>query len=706
MPRRPRWFLGELLQWARWGYGEERVPDLLRPQGLTWPRGGARETEEAAGSLAAHYGRRVVHQALAGAALAGGAATPAWVFEWCAARIDLGELGLDFGWEEARSLRWTTAPLALAAEGAAHLAWCLVGAASGAIRVPPLPLWWERVADPEAREAVHRVLELLEARGAPGPVVWPLLADTVSTRLRGASLGLPLYLAAWGAGRALDVDGLLATGALDGRGRILPAALWDLKARLAAASGFSGMICPAFGGRAPAGPRGLEILEVADLDQAEFLWETFSPGCGPLLLDQRRCLDDPAWMAANVHRLRTEVLRWKDSGARFARTLGAVLESGDLARRWLRNVEHMMNQPETSIDALKRILDPVSPALVRGLAARSPRSAFRLAQVQVSFYNHRGHIEGSRRWSELGEGLLPALRVHEEALSLEEVALNRRFILERHNRYDFRPELPPEIRDLLDELTERCEARRRREPRSVSPALGGLLGTVTQNFGFCGPAYLSETLHAAARARQAFGDGTVPDLREDWRRQLCYETYALLDARRLEDAEEVLTRYLGSPPLALDGERLGRLGPYEHALLARFLAETAAPAGGDWLRWARCRCRAPASGHPWQLWLLNAGFLTPDLAEKERCWVRAAACCLALDETARVMALMPLGELWSAGLGAEDRIREQTLAVIGTLESSPLNLDHFRELLDAPDWSSALETARHSRDRLFPFSYR
>jgi hypothetical protein len=479
-----------------------------------------------------------------------------------------------------------------------------------------------------------------------------------------------------------------------------------LKIELAAVEGFRGFICPASCGPPPLRSSGVEILEVEDLEQAELLWEAFSPGCGSALLHQLRSMDDPAWLAANVHLIHRQVLRWRDSPTRIVRSLEAVLESGDLTRQWLINVERMVNRPDTCMECLERTLAPVTPEAVLGLASRRPRYAFRLAQVQVSFHNHCGRIDGSRRWIDVGRELLPAMKVHEQALHLEEAAVNRRFILERHNRYDFRPEIPPEVQHLLEELTESHETRRRREPLSVSPALGRLLGTLTQNYGFCGPEHLRATRETASRAREAFGAGKAPDYLEDWQRQLCYEAYALLDAHRHDEAERVLRGYLGQEPRAVAGERLRTMGSYQHALLARFLTETTSPAGGEWLRWARCRCRGPLRGHPWQLWLFNAGFLVPNPEEKESLWMRAVECCLALGETAQVMALMPLSELWSAGLGVEERIEEQASAVLGILRSSSLNLDHFRELLEAPDWRTALETARRTRDRLFPFSYR
>jgi hypothetical protein len=533
-----------------------------------------------------------------------------------------------------------------------------------------------------------------------------MAADHHRLSIRGFSLGLPLYLAAWGLSRGPASRDLLATGRLDGRGRLHAVGRLDQKADLAASAGFHGLVAPAAGRCGGARGPDFEILEVTDLEQAEFLWEVSSPGCGSILLQQLACVDDPAWLAANIHLIRREVLRWPPVAERLARSLESILRRGEIRRQWLRNVDQMVNRPDSCPESLERVLDPVTPDRVRGLAAESPLHAFRLAQARVSFANHRGRIEESRCWAGLSREILPALRVHENAHQLEEVAANRSFIAERHNRYDFRPGLPPDIVRILTDLGESFEARRRREPRSVSAALGRLLGTLAQNYGFCGPEYLGLTRETAERAREAFGGGHVAEHREDWRRQSCYEAYALLDGRLHDEAERVLSIYLGESPLAPGKERLEEIGAYEHALLARFLVETGTAAGLHWRRWALRKSLKPMGGHPWQLWLLNAGILTPDPGEKESMWARAVQCCLDIGETAQVMALMPLGELRGAGLGDEAWIRERTVGVMETLRASRLNLDHFREVLDEPDWRRVLEIVHRRRDRLFPFSYR
>ena len=705
MARHHRWSVSELLQWAEWGVRDERLPDLLRPQGLVWPRDGV-ELESACEALCAHYGRLPVMQALAGAVLAGGERAPGWARAWCAAHIDLQELGLGFDWEAALSMRWGAVPLALALGGFSRLDWVLVGVAPRALGVAPVPAWWGQVADAEARQAAEDVLALLHERAGIEAVLWPMVADTGRVRMRGPSLGLPLYLAARGLTRGPVPRNLLATGRLDGSGRLHPVEHLETKARLAASAGFHGLVAPASSRCGEAVDPGLEILEVTDLEQAEFLWEAYSPGHGVLLLQQTRCMDDPAWLAANVHLIRPEVLRRPHLEERLTRSTASILRRGELTRQWLRNVEQMVNRSGSCPESLRKVLDPATPERVRDLASEHPVPAFRVAQARVSFANHCGRIEESRCWADLSDGLLPALRVHENAHQMEEVAANRRFIAERHNRYDFRPEIPPDIVRILAGLEEGLELRRRREPRAVSAALGRLLGTLTQNCGFCGPDHLDSTRETAERARDAFGGGDEPEHREDWRRQFCYEAYALLDAGLHEEAQRVLTLYLGAPPQDLGEERLRGLGPHEHTVLARFLVETRTRAGGDWHRWAGPRWRSLPGGHPWQLWLLNAGFLTPDPGERELMWTRSVECCTAIGETAAVMALMPLGDLWAAGLGNQEWIREKTIGVMETLRTSRLNLDHFREVLDEPDWRGVLEIVRRGRRRFFPFSYR
>jgi len=47
----------------------------------------------------------------------------------------------------------------------------------------------------------------------------------------------------------------------------------------------------------------------------------------------------------------------------------------------------------------------------------------------------------------------------------------------------------------------------------VDRTLGELYGSICQNFGFCGPRYLSECEDHAQKAMQALGGGDVPETR-------------------------------------------------------------------------------------------------------------------------------------------------------------------------------------------------
>jgi hypothetical protein len=673
---------------------------------MAWP-GSLEELQASFHAMVPHYGHRLTAQVLAGAALAGAEATPAWAISWCVARIDLAELGISFDWETALSLRWTPAPLPLAIGGAARLAWCLVGLAPADIHVSPFPLWWERVVDDQARQVVENVLAVLDERWSIQVALWPFLADIGDLRLRGPSLGLPLYLAAWGMHRGLKPRGLLATGGLDATGGLQPVEHLDLKGRLATDAGFHALICPAGGKTVPEESVGVEVLEVMDLSQAELLWEIGSPGCCRHLLQQVCCLDDPAWMAANVHLLGSELLRWPSVGARCRQAVRSLLSDRALTLQWTANLERMVDEADTCLESMERLLDPLSLDIVADLAARYPLDGFRLAQVRVSCANHRGLPERAREWAALSERMGPSLQLYEGALQLEEIAANRRFVCERHNRYEFRLELPRDVERVLAELSELQASRTRTQPQATCTPLGRLLGTVAQNFGFCGPEYLDDARDSVDRARRALGRGRVGEYYQDWQRQFCYEAYAFLDAHRYDDAEGVLSSYLGGSPFELTMERVRALNPYQHAALARFLRETGTRTFSTYLRWAREeRCRARSDRHPWQLWLLNAGFLMATPEEKLSVWTKAVECCLAQGATVQVMALMPLCELWTAGLGAEDWIRDRTMHVMTVLRSSDLNLHHFQCVLEKADWQDVLRTVHAHRNRLFPFSYR
>lgn len=703
--KNPRWSIEELGAWARWGHGAERVSDLLRPRELLWPEA-LDALERSWAVLRRAYGERPTAQALAASALLQGGERASKVRDWCGGRIDLADLGLPLDWAVAGSMPWTAAPLVLVGPDAARITWCLAALLPDGSSAASVPDWWERVTDGEARRAVSDLLGVLEREEGIRLFLWPILAGVETPRVRGPSLALPLYLAGWGLKRGLCPEGLLATGIVDGEGRLQPVGQLEKKAAVAREAGFSAMMTPIPMGREPRCGPGVEILTVSSLDEAKGLWQCYAPGCGGRLLHQIRSIGDPEWAAAGAHLVCREVLRLPGIMDRYAEALEAILAGHGLAGPWLDNLERMADAPHGCLDTLEDLLRPLTPARVLDLADRLPLDGFRLAQVQLACANHRGAPEPAREWLAVSRRIEPGIAVYERELSLRVDRINRQCVAERHNRYDFNSLVPEEIERALVDLTELHAIRKRTAPGAVSEPLGRLCGTLAQDYGFRGPEFLSSVRAMTARALDAFGGGEVPEYREDALRQFCYLAYALLDAGRNEEAGRALARYLDAVPDDLSNTgRIEALGPYQHALLARYLVETGA-AASSYRDWAVRHGRASLGRHPWQLWLSSVGELAAEPEQKRAFWRASVACCLTQGPTVQVMVLMPLSKLWRSGFVSRGWAEDETRRIMTLLERSNLLLDHFQILLDQDDWVGVLETVDRHRSRLFPFSYR
>jgi len=280
----------------------------------------------------------------------------------------------------------------------------------------------------------------------------------------------------------------------------------------------------------------------------------------------------------------------------------------------------------------------------------------------------------------------------------------------RHNLYHFEPKLPEQLDKILEFLESqyslRCDFG-----CSTYRTLGRLYGSIAQNYAFCGPDYLQDTESLTLKARKALGEGSVPEFKDEWMRQLNYLTYAALDAGRFHKAEETLIRYLEIEEWEDVWPLLPALSPWRHALLARFLADTENQERGErYLSWALAeRKRLAKPEHPWQLWLFNLGRIA-----QQRCDTRTAtelyneSLNLCLSEknglTVHMMALLPISGLWRLGVVVKTDIKKQEKEVREA--AGMLNLDHFRMLLDEKDFEKVLEAVWDKPGTLFPFAYR
>jgi len=208
----------------------------------------------------------------------------------------------------------------------------------------------------------------------------------------------------------------------------------------------------------------------------------------------------------------------------------------------------------------------------------------------------------------------------------------------------------------------------------------------------------------------AHGGGEVVEYRDDWRRQFNYLLYGLLDpaetgksgeATRAAAADEALERYLDCNRRTLTEASLDRLGSFQHAALARFLADRGEPLGA-YVRWAERHLSDRPRRHPWQLWLYNVGRLLPAMEDQRQAWRLSLDQCRTAPATIRAMSLLPLAALRALRPAAEADLRRETVELLVWLPQSGLDRAHFAPLTAALSGEAMLEQAPATGAALTP----
>jgi hypothetical protein len=705
------WSLDELLVWRSWGCLEERLEQVRDPRLFRAPSEDgdfARQLRALLREVPHDVGRLVTLSCLA-AGISRKGREGMRPFRELPGIPFRHLLGLPDDWPDLHRASFSVVAVPVASGGRGDVVWALVGAARPGAR-EPFPPWCRKVLDPDAREALFLADRLLRSETDAGLLFLPILLSqteassdgrAVPPRLYGPSLALPVLLGALGAqqrtGAAWDSGDVIATGALDDAGRILPVAGVDAKAEAAARFGFRAMIVPAEAARGRKAAKRVALLGAGDLQTASYLWEACRQGRGSRRLKDLERLRSPEDLAAGVHRMDPRMAGWSRFARTYRETLGRIWSDAEHADSFVKQLERMGRDPRVPDHWLTALLAPVDESVVAGLTKISAVTAFRLAQCAWAVATRRGDPQEAGRWAACCESLCDSVVVFDGGLSLVGDFWNRRFITERHALYRFDPQIPEPFQEILGRLEAYRDAQRLGDTVPVIPSLAKLYGTIAQNYGFCGPDYLADTRRYVDLALEAFGGDGVPPFQQDRRRQLHYLLHALLDAGRLEEAEDVLRRYLG---------RNGPdLSPYQHAALARFGAEAGKipPGYGDV---CESLLRKDLEGHPWQLWLWNAGRLLTHSRGKRLAWEQGLRLCSRLGPTARPMGLLHAAWLWGEGLASPEALRAAVEEILADLESGPLWKDHFRPLLTARSWAHALEEILAAPARYFPFTYR
>lgn len=606
--------------------------------------------------------------------------------------------------------RWIGFPVLLAFCGSGCVRNFLAGIVPAEACGPSgLPPWAERVFDAPARAAAGETLNRHECRARLPrgyiPFVIPVLAPGNTVRVEGRSLGLAVWIAfqCLLSGEPWPRD-LAATGEIGADGVLQRVAGLDEKLAAARAEGFRAVIHPAENRSADNGG-GIEAIPARTLDEAWSFARLYAPGRGRELILLSTMMEDPRLFVANMPRVDP---RWVERlcARRADRTVfDAVFEDAALLRGFVRNLQHLA--ADWKLDEARVFTGMIADSHLEAAFRASPTAALSLSTAALKVCNHRGEIAGAERWAAAGGRVLAAAR----RADLDACAdfVNNRLIL-RHNRYLFDPDPGDEAAGLLALLEKRrrvaCEGG-----CEVDAKLGELHGTLSQNYGFCGPAYLDACLRHAALGMEAFGKGEVAEFAADVRRLQGYTVYAFLDAGQRDQAREALCAFTGASGWEeiLANARAGTLSQWHHAAVARLLADSPEePAAEVYLSLVHDESsRMAGDEHPWQLWLFNVGRIAmsqrmPSSASEffadslRRCRLSK------LGPTVRLMAMLPL-----AGMRALDRLPDDLEEIEVEMRQAveAIGSGRFDSLLSDP-LPRALEAVWRRPEVYFPFTYR
>ena len=607
---------------------------------------------------------------------------------------------------------WTAVPVMLVLGRQKALQYFIAGIPAGAGGRHRLwPEWADCLLDVKAADAVKQAaqaaMEQNQAVSCDAPFFcFPLAEPNRDCRIQGASLGLPLAL-----GFRMVLEGrefpkwAAATGCVDSTGRIYSVSNAREKHTLAFEKDFSLFLYPAencstFEKSHP------EAMAVENLSDAQVAATLFDPGNAAELVLLMKMKKDAQVFADNCLSVPGQWLAYILGPETCCFLKEQIQSAPGLLNTLLKNLESALSRYDFKTAQLLAAL--TDPADAGSLAEAEPASWFTWCTRNLALCNHRGDISSARRWADAADRVKPRAMAADDALKEMADYYNNQLVGMLHNQYEFRPVLPESFKNHLQHLETRFQSDLDYNPAACSGRLGELYGTLTQHFAFCGPAYLDKTLEYSRLARRAFGCGRAPDLRGAWRRQYNYLVYAFLDAKDFTRAESSLMTYLEADSWDAIQEMVPDLIMWDHASLARFIADTKTavsrmPLVKGLVNAAREIVRPE---HPWQVWHFNMGRIFLDAGEVKQA---EAFFCKSLDlcvgekfgPTVSVMALLPLSVLHVGGFS----VNWENIEPVVRSAAMELSRAHFA-FLDALSFPEALEYVYEKTSLVFPFAYR
>jgi len=619
-------------------------------------------------------------------------------------------------WEKRAVGQWTSVPVLVVNNGGGllrHFILCRVQGLDGGVQWPE---WSDALMDDACKAAIVNAASLaartVDFPPGEGVYCYPL-AHRGCHPFAGGSLGLPLALAMINLmSGVIPKNKIIATGRLDENGNALAIGSLQEKIKRVEKEGrteFRAVFYPSENDQSEwvENDGVVEAVPVSNLEQARMYEEFYGPGGRQRLTLLSAALEDPQLFVNNCHDLDIRWLDWGDNRQKLASLMEDIAQFPDLFEELLENIRYCSDHHQLELS--ERLLSLISPALVDKVESLSWISAFKCCSVGLTIANHSGKILAAQEWAGRANGMIDDGR----GISFSERVdyYNRQFIGDFHNKFIFQPDLPYNFNFFFQKMEEVAKIT------SADENMGKLYGSIAQNYGFCGPEHLDETIKFAQKAMKCFGGDQGPAAHGDRQRQLNYMVFAYLDACRWEDAEKTLLKYLEIDALdavypLLDDTML----PYHHAVLARFFADQGSMGHCErffGIVYPQMRTLIKDT-HPWQLWAFNLGRVAEKIGrQKEAIELHRESLRLCLLEqgdgmdekkTILTMALLPLSRLRHIdALSKEDA---HCHAQRARDAAAYLNPNHFKAFLDEPDVDKALGLVFQHPEQFFPFTYR
>jgi len=596
---------------------------------------------------------------------------------------------------------WTAVPVPVVQRGGASVLTLMFGLTTGKGR-----LFCQSTPriDQSSRKALETVLQSSFLTGVEKEndlFVWTLQEED-SSPLKGASLGLPATI-------GLNLlrrrkrwpEGLFASGEITAEGHIRPVKYLKEKRRAISRESQLFIIPKQYSHLVS----GNKTVSVQSFEEAILAVNCFHNDIldGDSIALFQLAAKDPELLLDQFRNLPVEFFHLYE--------LSTVLEKIQQApERYLARVASCLRENSYKLEQAKWLASLYTCDEIQQLAAVDEFNALEYCLGRLALHNHSGDIEKSQKWSVCAEEISTALMGRKELSRL----VNNSVLNERFNRYDFRTEIPSIFSKCLE-----YEIQLHDLQGDDSWRLGAMYGTLTQNYGFCGPAYFENLKVMAQKALSTFGR----KYKKEHSRIQAYLIYALLDSHNWAEAKLVLRQYLDLPKSTTAHEWLNKLTAikedhwhdytFKASLVCRFLADQQSLLENillDSTEFQRLIHETlQQAQHPWQLTATNLARLclhSHKQGQAVQLLTHAISICKDNGETMQVMALLPLSLLYEYGFAKKLHYQQAEQIQEMIRSNNILNQSHFTDILSCQSGQDILERTAEKRSSLFPFSYR